>query len=202
MIDEKVTVRAVRTDNRRGGNEQVMMRRNLTSTNVRWVPIALSVLLAFALGCASTPDSDPMEETGDAVDSEFSDATNAAPVPDSSMSDTNISNQTLNIAPIYFDLDKYEIQSDYESILSAGAMALKESGATIVIEGHCDERGSDDYNIALGERRAGAVRKYLYNLGVPMRQMSIVSYGEARPAVSGSGETAWQLNRRAEFKVR
>jgi len=163
-----------------------MMRRILTSTNVRWVPIALSVLLAFALGCASTPDSDSMEETEDAVDSEFSDGSNSAGMPDSSMSDTNVSNQTLSIAPIYFDLDKYEIQSDYESILSAGAMALKESGATIVIEGHCDERGSDDYNIALGERRAGAVRKYLYNLGVPQGQMSIVSFGRNRVAAESS----------------
>jgi peptidoglycan-associated lipoprotein len=175
-----------------------MMRRFFTSTNLRLIPILLSVLLAFAVGCASTPDPEPMDDAGDAVDSEFNDAS----VPDSSMSDTNISNQTLNIAPIYFDLDKYEIKSDYESILSAGAMALKESGATVVVEGHTDERGSDDYNIALGERRAGAVRKYLYNLGVPMGQMSIVSYCESRPAVSGSGETAWQLNRRAEFKTR
>ena len=178
-----------------------MMRRISTSTNVRWVPIALSVLFAFALGCASTPDTDSMEDTGEAVDSEFNDASNSAPVPDSSMSDTNVSNQTLSIANVYFDLDKYDIQPDYESILSAGAMALKQTGATVVIEGNCDERGSDDYNLALGERRAAAVRKYLYNLGVPMGQMSIVSYGEARPAVSGSGETAWQLNRRVEFKI-
>ena len=193
-------VPGARSDTRRGGNEQIMMRRSFSATNVRWIPILLAVLLAFAAGCASTPDSEPMDDAGDAVDSEFDDA--SAAVPDSSMADTNISNQTLNIAPIYFDLDRYEIRSDYESILSAGAMALKESGATVVIEGHCDERGSDDYNVALGERRAGAVRKYLYNLGVPMGQMSIVSYGEAQPAVSGSGETAWQLNRRAEFQVR
>jgi len=189
-------------DTRRGGSEPVMMRRPFISTRRRWIPIFLAVLLAFAAGCASTPDSEPMDDAGDAVDSEFNDASNAVPVPDSSMADTNVSNQTLSIAPIYFDLDQYDIRSEYESILSAGAMALKESGATIVIEGHCDERGSDDYNVALGERRAGAVRNYLYNLGVSMGQMSIVSYGEAQPAVSGSGETAWQLNRRAEFRVR
>ena len=72
----------------------------------------------------------------------------------------------------------------------------------MTIEGHCDERGSEEYNIALGERRAAAVRAYLYNLGVPNEQMTIVSYGEARPAVRGTGETAWQLNRRAQFVVR
>jgi peptidoglycan-associated lipoprotein len=196
------SVPGARSDARRGGNDQVMMRRNFTATYARFIPIFLTVLLAFAAGCASTPDSDSMDDSGDAVDSEFDDASNAAPVPDSSMSDTNVSNRSINIAPIYFDLDQYEIRAEYEGILSDGAMALTESGATVVIEGHCDERGSDDYNVALGERRAGAVRKYLYNLGVPMGQMSIVSYGEAQPAVSGSGETAWQLNRRAQFQVR
>ena len=166
------------------------------------MPILFAVLFAFSMACASTPDSDSMDDAGDGVDSEFDDASNAAPVPDSSMSDTNISNQTLNIPPIYFELDQSGIRSEYASILGTGATALKDSGANIVIQGHCDERGSDDYNVALGEQRASAVRDYLYNLGVPMGQMSIVSYGEARPAVSGSGETAWQLNRRAEFQVR
>jgi len=179
-----------------------MMRRFDISKGRRPVQIFLAVMIAvlFTAGCASTPD--PAEETGDAVDSEFNDASNTAPVPDSSMTDTNVSNASLSIAPVYFALDEFEIQSEYQSILGAAATALAESGATIVIEGHCDERGSDDYNVALGERRAGAVRNYLYNLGVPMSQMSIVSYGEAQPAVSGSGETAWQLNRRAQFQIR
>ena len=183
-----------------------MMRRITTSTDerqdtqgiARWVPIFLAVLLAFAAGCASTPE--PVEETGDAVDSEFDDASSRVPEP--SVGDTNVSNQMLEIAPVYFDLDQFEIRSEFESVLTSAATVLKDSGATVVIQGHCDERGSDDYNIALGERRAGAVRKYLYNLGVPMGQMSIVSYGEARPAVNGSGETAWRLNRRAQFQVR
>ena len=87
-------------------------------------------------------------------------------------------------------------------MLQGAADALRESGASVTIEGHCDERGSEEYNVALGERRANAVRSYLYNLGVPNGQMSVVSYGEARPAVNGTGETAWQLNRRAQFVVR
>jgi peptidoglycan-associated lipoprotein len=165
---------------------------------MRWVAIFLAVLLAFAAGCASTPK--PVEDTGDGVDSEFDDASNAAAIPESNVSDSNAAN--ISIAPVYFDLDQSEIRSDFGPILRAAAAELENSGATVVIEGHCDERGSDDYNIALGERRASAVRKYLYNLGAPMSQMSIVSYGEAQPAVSGTGETAWQLNRRAEFKVR
>ena len=71
-----------------------------------------------------------------------------------------------------------------------------------MIEGHADERGSEEYNLALGERRAEAVRKYLAALGVPSSQMRIVSYGESRPAVTGHDESAWGLNRRAEFSTR
>lgn len=160
--------------------------------------ILLAALLAFAAGCASTPEPEP--EPMDDVDSEFDDASSA--VPQSNMDDTMVADRSFNIAPVYFDLDKSEIRSEFGPILRSAADELKDSGATVVIEGHCDERGSEEYNIALGERRAVAVRKYLYNLGVPMAQMSVISYGEARPAVSGTGETAWQLNRRAEFKVR
>ena len=176
-----------------------MMRRISTPNNMRWVPIFLAVLIAFAAGCASTPE--PTEEAGEQVDSEFDDASSQTP-DTGDVADSNVANRSFNIAPVYFDFDRSEIRSEFGDVLGAGATALKDSGATVVIAGHTDERGSDDYNIALGERRAGAVRKYLYNLGVPMGQMTIVSYGEAQPAVSGTGETAWQLNRRAEFQVR
>jgi len=175
-----------------------MMRRIFTSTDIRWVPIFLAVWLAFAAGCASTPE--PAEKSGDVVDSEFNDGSQGGSGSDAR--DSEVANRSFHIAPVYFELDQSEIRSEFGSILRGAATALKDSGATVVIEGHTDERGSDDYNIALGERRSGAVRKYLYNLGVPMSQMTIVSYGEARPAVSGTGETAWQMNRRAEFKVR
>ena len=150
---------------------------------MRWAPIFCAMLLAFAAGCASTPEA--ADDTGDVVDSEFNDASNQGSVPGSDVRDSNVANSSLNIAPVYFDLDQSEIRSEFGSILRGAANELKDSNATIVIEGHCDERGSSDYNVALGERRAGAVRKYLYNLGVPMGQMTIVSYGEAQPAVSG-----------------
>jgi peptidoglycan-associated lipoprotein len=176
-----------------------MMRRTFTPTNIRWVPIFLAALLAFTAGCASTPEPAD-EDPGEAVDSEFNDGSNAPGAGD--VQDTKVSSRSLKIAPVYFDFDKSEIRPEFDSILGTAATELKDLSATVVIEGHTDERGSDDYNVALGERRAGAVRKYLYNLGVPMGQMTIVSYGEAQPAVSGTGETAWQLNRRAEFRVR
>jgi peptidoglycan-associated lipoprotein len=166
---------------------------------MRWAAILIAVLLAFAAGCASTPEV--TEESVDVADSEFDDASNQA-MSDSEMVDIEVVNVSFNIAPVYFELDQSEIRGEFGSILGSAATALIDSGATVVIAGHTDERGSADYNVALGERRAGSVRNYLYNLGVPMAQMTIVSYGEAQPAVSGTGETAWQLNRRAEFQVR
>ena len=74
------------------------------------------------------------------------------------------------------------------------------AGGVITIEGHCDERGSEEYNLALGERRASGVKRYLVDLGVPASRLRTVSFGEAKPAVVGHDESAWRYNRRAEFK--
>ena len=165
----------------------------------RIVSILLAISLAFVAGCASTPEPAPPMDDG--IDSEFSDGSEEVIVVETTVSDL-VADRDFVIAPVYFALDRSDISSQYTPGLEAAAQAIRASGATIVIGGHCDERGSEEYNVALGERRATAVRRYLYNLGVPMGQMSTVSYGEAQPAVSGSGETAWQLNRRAEFQVR
>jgi peptidoglycan-associated lipoprotein len=171
-----------------------MMRRIFTPTDFRLIAILLTTLLTFAVGCAST--NEPVEEI-EVDTTEFDDGMSDMPEPAPRMSASDV-----NLPSIYFDLDSTDIKNEYRVGLEAGAMALKESGASVTIEGHCDERGSEEYNFALGERRAGAVRKYLFNLGVPMGQMTVVSYGEAQPAQSGRGESAWRLNRRAEFRVR
>jgi peptidoglycan-associated lipoprotein len=172
-----------------------MMRRLSSSIELRLV--FLAGLLALAAACKTTPDPDPNAGAGSNT-GEFDDG--AAGAGDGS-GDGYDPNAASSIAPIYFDLDKSDIKPQFESILEAAAASLKSSGGSAVVEGHCDERGSDEYNVALGERRAVAVRRYLYNLGVPVSQISVVSYGEARPAVSGTGETAWSLNRRAEIKL-
>jgi len=171
------------------------MRRISTSTDTRLIPILMAALVAFAVGCSTTPE--PVEEP---MDSEFRDA--APTPPQTSVRETNVQSRSISISPVYFDLDKSTIKSEYQSILQSAAGALRDTGASVTIEGHCDERGSEEYNLALGERRANAVRRYLLDLGVSPSQMTTVSYGEARPAVNGTGETAWQLNRRAQFTVR
>ena len=109
---------------------------------------------------------------------------------------------TLELGTIYFDFDRSEIRADARTVLRANAETLRSAGKNITIEGHCDERGDEEYNLALGERRANAVKKYLVNLGVDSGQLRTISYGEAKPAVVGHTEEAWQWNRRAEFQER
>jgi len=101
---------------------------------------------------------------------------------------------------IYFDLDKYDLTETTRATLRQNADWMRGNpGHNIVIEGHCDERGSIEYNLALGERRANAARDYLTSLGIGNTKVRIVSFGEERPAVAGRHEAAWSKNRRGEF---
>ena len=102
---------------------------------------------------------------------------------------------------VYFDFDKYELSETTRATIRLNADWLRVNpGHHIVIEGHCDERGSIEYNLALGERRANATREFLASLGAGDTDIRIVTYGEERPAVQGSNDSAWAKNRRAEFK--
>ena len=101
---------------------------------------------------------------------------------------------------IYFDFDSSEIRPEFVSVITSHARALARNASIRVrLEGHTDERGSPEYNIGLGERRAQAVRRALMLQGVTEAQVSTVSYGEERPAVTGQEEAAWAKNRRVEF---
>ena len=103
---------------------------------------------------------------------------------------------------IYFDFDRFDIRAEYQNTLREKADVLKRyPQINVLIEGHCDERGTEEYNMALGERRARAAYEYLLKLGVSPNQLQMISYGKDRPAVAGSGESAWSQNRRDEFKV-
>ena len=102
---------------------------------------------------------------------------------------------------VYFDFDKYDLSESTRATLRQNADWLRVNpGSSIVIEGHCDERGSIEYNLALGERRANATREFLASLGAGDTEVRIVTYGEERPAVQASNESSWAKNRRAEFK--
>jgi peptidoglycan-associated lipoprotein len=103
---------------------------------------------------------------------------------------------------IYFNFDSATLSDDARANLSKNAALLaKQPSVKLQIEGNCDERGSDEYNLALGERRAKAARDYLVNLGVAPERLSVISYGEEKPVDQGHDEAAWAKNRRDEFVI-
>ena len=109
----------------------------------------------------------------------------------------------LNVQNIYFDYDKSDIRPDAREILKANAEIFNKNGnAAIVVEGHCDERGTAEYNMALGERRAQETKQYLVNLGINASRIETISYGEERPLDNRSIEEAWAQNRRAQFLLK
>ena len=105
-------------------------------------------------------------------------------------------------ADVYFNFDDVTLTSNARMVLKQKVAWLREnSGASILIEGHCDERGTEEYNIALGQRRAQSVKMFLINTGIRTSRLSTVSYGEERPVDFGNNESAWAKNRRAHFKI-
>jgi len=111
-------------------------------------------------------------------------------------------NKERALKMIRFDYDKYFIRDDAKSVLEGNAAWLKKfRTAKILIEGHCDERGTEEYNLALGEKRAKSTMDYLVSLGIPADRMKIISYGKSQPLDMGKDETAWANNRRAQFLV-
>lgn len=111
-------------------------------------------------------------------------------------------NKDQTLKRIQFDFDKYQVREDMKPVLQANAnWMLKFSTVQILIEGHCDERGTIEYNIALGEKRADAAKNYLASLGVNTAKIKIVSYGKSKPLVQGVDEATYFQNRRAEFVI-
>ena len=111
--------------------------------------------------------------------------------------------QAPSLEDIYFDYDQSVLRADARTTLEENAKVLRANdGQKIVIEGHCDERGTLAYNLILGERRAQSVKRYLENLGVAASQLQIISYGKERPFCTDHSEACWQSNRRAHFVAR
>ena len=104
-----------------------------------------------------------------------------------------------NLKDIYFDFDKYDIRPGDAKTLDGNATWLKGNNNLVLIEGHCDERGTNEYNLALGERRAKATMNYLVSQGVQAGRITIISYGEERPICTEHNEACWARNRRAHF---
>ena len=172
-----------------------MTRRISTSTQKRLIPFLAIAMAAFVAACAS--NDAPVEEAPDT--SEFQEA--PASPPQSNVADTTISAANISISPVYFDLDDSTIKPHFADVLQAAAEALRESGGSVTIEGHCDERGTREYNIGLGERRSDSARRYLVALGINPDRIGTVSYGKERPVCATSNESCWSQNRRGVLVV-
>jgi peptidoglycan-associated lipoprotein len=126
------------------------------------------------------------------------------PVPDDTISSASLDDLNKNspLQPVFFELDSSDLSADGQKVLDGDAALLKKYPTwTVTIEGHCDERGTAEYNLALGERRAIAARAYLVSLGIPADRLRTVSYGKEFPFDPGHDEAAYAKNRRAHFVI-
>ena len=160
---------------------------------------AVAVLGAFLTGCStpSVPDPDPTDTVYDAGADDGADTTGAY---DDGMGGGESFGEELGTV-IYFDFDSSEVRAQDQDLVAGHAISLSENSYTSVrLEGHADERGSREYNIGLGERRAQAIRQMLMIQGVGAAQIQTVSFGEERPDSMGSSESDYAMNRRVEIK--
>ena len=168
--------------------------------NFRMLHIVMVIALValLAVGCAKKPTEEMATETPTSTST-------SSQTTDSGMTETAVTETTMatisDLTRIHFDFDSYVLSGEARATLKQNAMVLKSTPMLKVkIEGHCDERGSDDYNLALGEQRAQATMDYMRSLGVSATQMATVSMGEMAPLDMANNEAAWSKNRRAEFK--
>ncbi len=160
--------------------------------NRRAMMMGVAAVFFVASGCAKHPDMSSVSALGAGY------ADQAVTMPDR----PNVAEYKpmAELADVQFDFDKYEIRPDAARVLDKSAKWLKaHTTSLILIEGHCDMRGTSEYNMVLGERRAKATMSYLMSRGVEARRMAVVSYGEDKPVCSQSTEACWAKNRRAHF---
>ena len=154
------------------------------------------IAASLALGaCASKAPKQLPPDPGPAVSTGSSQGDSTAPTPGSQ---ADFVAQMMGQDAIYFDTDKFDIdEADQAALQAQGAWLAKYPGKRATIEGHADERGTREYNLALGERRANAAKNYLVSRGVDAGRLSTVSYGKEQPVALGSDEASWAKNRRA-----
>ncbi len=157
----------------------------------------LALLTMMFVGCGKKPPP-PVEEPIVVVEPEPE--PEPEPVPEPEPEPVII--KAADFMVVYFDLDKYNLVDAAKTALENNAKVLKKNPSVMVkIEGHCDERGTVEYNLSLGEKRAKAAKDYLIDLGIAAKRIDIVSYGKERPVNNGHNEAAWSKNRRAAFIV-
>ena len=166
------------------------------------IKLLASALLVFFLAACSTTPKDTADSSGSGSTSTSSDVSSSGETDSTSSASIEPGSQEdliVNVGDrVFFNYDSSELDTDAQELLQDQVAWLKQySDVSVIIEGHCDERGTREYNLALGEKRAQSVKNYLINLGISADRVSTISYGKERPAVVGSNDGAWAQNRRS-----
>ncbi|NIQ97886.1 MAG: OmpA family protein [Desulfuromonadales bacterium] len=169
------------------------MRKSVT------VAIVCSLLLAGCAGKKAVEDQEA-KNTAPASEKQAVAEPEAAPQPESAKAEPSEPEATQAAQRIFFEFDSYQLTPESKQALSDNALWLKtQPQVRLVIEGHADERGSDTYNLALGEKRARIALEYLVDMGIDPKRIKVVSYGEEKAVQGAADESAWARDRRAEF---
>ena len=166
------------------------------------IKLLASALLVFFLAACSTTPKDTSDSSGSGSTSSSSDVSSSSETESAESASIEPGSQEdliVNVGDrVFFNYDSAELDTDAQELLQDQVAWLKQySNVSVIIEGHCDERGTREYNLALGEKRAQSVKNYLINLGISSDRVSTISYGKERPAVVGSNDGAWAQNRRS-----
>ncbi len=176
----------------------------MRSSRIRLIVVCAVIGTALAVfGCAKKAvEQPPTSANTPPVPGGPTPSSTPAPAPATPAPPTATPSANLDLQPAFFDLDSDVLREDARAALDKDARALRENAAVnVTIEGHCDERGTAEYNQALGERRAQAAKDYLVAAGIADSRLKIVSYGKERPFAEGHDEASWQQNRRAHLTV-
>lgn len=173
--------------------------------------LSLAVLVILSAGCSkkstkvdTTPSNVMKPVTTNEIEQGEKDQAKGAGIGENKIQEETVSESKppLRFRVVYFDFDSFNIPSSMRDVLAEDARVLKAyPNVKIRIEGHCDERGTTEYNLALGDRRAQSVKNYLTSYGISPNRVSTISYGEEHPVDTGHTEAAWAKNRRAEFNI-
>ena len=169
------------------------------------IKLFTSALLVFFLAACSTTPKDTADSSGSGSSTSSSDvSSDEGTIVETSPESASIEpgsqeDLIVNVGDrVFFNYDSSELDSDAQELLQDQVAWLKQySDVSVIVEGHCDERGTREYNLALGEKRAQSVKNYLISLGISSDRISTISYGKERPAVVGSNDGAWAQNRRS-----
>ena len=164
--------------------------------------IILSIFLAAFISACSTTPKDTSDSSGSGSTTSSSSVSSESEEDSVAIKPGSQEDLIVNVGDrVFFGYDSADLDDDAKELLQDQVAWIKQHNVSVVIEGHCDERGTREYNLALGEKRAQAVKNYLTSMGIPSARVTTISYGKERPAVVGSNDGAWGQNRRSVTTV-